>query len=388
MTTRTRVFAAGLAVRLLALALADWQDRTLRVKYTDIDYAVFTDAARFAWQGGSPYERATYRYSPLLALALMPNIWLHPLFGKVLFVGCDMLLGALLYLAAPSESAGLHAACAWLFNPIAINMSTRGSAESLVCVAVQAAICAVQSRRALGAGVLLGLAVHLKLYPIIYVPAFALHLGRGTHWLASFNASTVQVGRFVVGLCAALGCLTGLCWGWYGAPFIEEAYAYHLWRRDTRHNFSAYFYSEYLLSGGPPVALAALASFVPQAILTLAFAMRFASTELPLCLFVQTMSFVAFNKVCTAQYFIWFWACLPGVLVHSTLSAGQWIGLIALFYAAELHWLLHAYALEFEGRDVFVRVWLAGVLFMAVSVVFMVVVMRHRAVAVAGVACS
>lgn len=83
-TMRTwHVVALAAVVRAVLICWAEYQDSRMAVKYTDIDYVVFTDAARFVANGGSPYQRATYRYSPLLAYLVLPNIWLHPVFGKV-----------------------------------------------------------------------------------------------------------------------------------------------------------------------------------------------------------------------------------------------------------------------------------------------------------------
>ena len=60
------------------------------VKYTDVDYNVFTDASRLMWDGNSPYDRTTYRYPPLLAFILIPNIF-FPSFGKVWQSNCSIM---------------------------------------------------------------------------------------------------------------------------------------------------------------------------------------------------------------------------------------------------------------------------------------------------------
>ena len=80
---RLMIFSAIL--RLLLIVYGEWQDSHMEVRYTDIDYFVFSDAADLVSKGESPFERSTYRYSPLLAFLLVPNSLLHRSWGKLLF---------------------------------------------------------------------------------------------------------------------------------------------------------------------------------------------------------------------------------------------------------------------------------------------------------------
>lgn len=130
------LLAAGAATRLALVALAAWQDATLDVKFTDVDYAVFSDAAAFVLAGRSPYDRSTYRYTPLIAYLLVPNAWTAGLWGKALFCGADIgaawLLDALLRAQAVAAPVRAWAAAAWLFNPYTAAISARGNCEATV----------------------------------------------------------------------------------------------------------------------------------------------------------------------------------------------------------------------------------------------------------------
>lgn len=99
----------------------------------------------------------------------------------------------------------------------------------------------------------------------------------------------------------------------YGHPFLEHTFLYHIGRSDHRHNFSPYFYPLYLsLSSSSSLKneqhvvsmltrSIATWAFWPQLIMVVTLAFRYAETDLPFTLFMQTFAFVTFNKVCTSQ---------------------------------------------------------------------------------------
>ena len=86
----------------------------------------------------------------------------------------------------------------------------------------------------------------------------------------------------------------------YGEEFIQEAYLYHITRRDIKHNFSVFFYLLYLIQGSWLSLPVGLLAFFPQASLVVVAAVRL-HKDIVFCCFVQTFVFVTFNKVCTSQ---------------------------------------------------------------------------------------
>lgn len=252
-----------------------------------------------------------------------------------------------------------------------------------------------------------GLIVHFRVYPIIYALPFFLVIpkpnagpcgmpalqqwdpkpkkslkslgeSKTSIWLLLKNCITKE--RILFGLFSGSVFLlwTYVCFYLYGWDFLNEALLYHLTRTDPRHNFSIYFYHIYLHHQKGFSVLEKLISFLPQMMVQLALIFRFFE-DLPFCLFAQTVTFVAFNKVITAQYFVWFFCLLPLILPWSNMKL-KWRGLICItvWMASQVHWLMWAYLLEFKGQNVFLQLWVASLMFLAANTWVLIMAIKHH----------
>ncbi|KAH8690111.1 putative mannosyltransferase [Talaromyces proteolyticus] len=389
------IFSLAALLRVGLLFYGLYQDNNSPMKYTDIDYLVFTDASRFMSQGQSPYLRDTYRYTPLLAWLLLPTTWqpawLWFSFGKVLFAVADLVAGWLLLLVlrteypSMTEPSRLRYASIWLLNPMVATISTRGSSEGLLGVLVIALLWAVLNRRIVLAGLLLGFGVHFKIYPFIYAPSviWSLSPSPSQHKSNSKPKSLFTIlttfltpARITLTAVSLLTFIALNLWMYavYGYPFLQHTYLHHLTRIDHRHNFSPYNTLLYLSSAAESqqdgLHLESLA-FIPQLVLsTLAIPLILAKRSLPGAMLAQTFAFVAFNKVCTSQYFLWYLVFLPLYLPSSSFLKSPILGITALvlWVVSQVLWLHQAFQLEFLGISTFVPgLWVATLVFYLVN---------------------
>lgn len=351
-------------LRIGFLLFGLYQDAHMEVPYTDIDYYVFTDAARFVANGGSPYLRETYRYTPLLSWLLVPTawqpetVWFH--FGKILFIVCDLATGLLSLKILQKLHRDTRWSLLWLLNPMVITISTRGSSESLLTVMVMASIYYLIEKRYVASGLWLGLSIHLKIYPFLYVPAMALFIDPACSLSRPVTRDRL---RFCIATAVSFVSLTYFMYAIYGNIYIDQAFLYHLRRLDHRHNFSIYNVTLYftsftrssVLSQSSWLTLEKLA-FVPQLLLSfiatpLALCYKNADASILVsCCFIQTFIFIAFNKVITSQYFIWFLCLLPVYISGTTISPLRGAVLITGWILTQALWLWYGYRLEFKGE--------------------------------------
>lgn len=403
-------FLIGFVIRVGLIAYGEFHDKAFQVPFTDVDYKVFTDAARNVLMGASPYSRHTYRYSPLVAYVLTPNIIVHQSFGKVLFSLLDLVMAYLIYRLTlrrniPTSKAQLSALF-WLYNPISIIISTRGNADTLSSLLVAATLLCLYAEKPIMAGIVHGMCIHMRLYPIVFSLPFYLSLSSGDRFLSKppiskkdgsvcdsspssdvpkkrcwgscakqeinslyndckkiFIPNEYQI-KLVLGCVAALISLTSAFYWLYGYHFLYESVLFHLVRKDIRHNFSVYFYLQYLSAGAIVSIWQRILMFVPQLFLLVALSVRYGRMlDLPFCLLAQTIVIVMYNPVITSQYFVWFLSLLPSCIPMFDLTLKQAAFHSVVWVVAQLAWLLPAYWLEFRGEDTFVYIWLQGIAF-------------------------
>ncbi len=312
--TPIRLCVISWLLRLALILYGEVQDRLLNVKFTDIDYRVFSDASAHVLNGHSPYNRHTYRYTPLLAWLLVPNHILFYSFGKLVFISLDVLSGWLmckvLELQGISKRDQIIACSFWLLNPLTAVVSSRGNAESVMAFLLTTCLYALMKDKVFVSALLYGLAVHVKIYPIIYSLPLVLKLGP-VPWVRHPSSRIgfiikwehlINCNRTVFAITSTVTfiLLTAMCYWLYGWQFLYESLLYHVTRTDIRHNFSVYFYMLYLTQGMWVSPFISLMVFVPQLVLVVMTAIRYYQ-DLPFCFFVQTFLFVTFNKVCTSQ---------------------------------------------------------------------------------------
>lgn len=368
---------SAFVLRLVLILYANFHDEYFDVPYTDVDYKVFTDAARHVTEQRSPFDRRTYRYSPFLAWLLTPNVLLHRDFGKVLFSAVDVSVAILIrsILARQRCTRATRDLCAflWLYNPLTLVISTRGNADSLAVLLVTLTLDLLQRNEIAFAGLLHGASVHFRLYPLMFSLPMFLSLRKE-------NRFTLSKGQwqFASSCAFSILTLTATSYYLYGFRFLYESFLYHLVRKDVKHNFSVYFYMLYLTANRPHDIIQKVLTFLPQLVLLLSSSYYYSKkSKLPFAMFVQAIVAVMYNPVLTSQYFFWFLSLLPLCMPNIEMSLRRCVCLICSWTISQAIWLLTAYMLEFQSCNSFNLLWLSSLLFFVVNVKILIDIIRH-----------
>lgn len=376
----------GTIVRLFLILYSQFHDEMYAVPYTDVDYRVFTDAARHMLNDESPYRRHTYRYSPLLALFMIPNILLNLNFGKILFSLIDILVGVAIkklvcenkiLMCGMKNSKRINAIAAqsalfWIYNPLSIVIATRGNADSIASFLVIMSLLFHETDVVKGlkkyfvSGLFLGVAVHFRIYPLVFSLPMFIALGdykinRNTNIFSDLFQllPNRKQWNLMLGCIFSLSVLTISCFMLYGYEFLFETYIYHVLRKDTRHNFSLFFYLQYLMADDKTQYWY---KAVPFMLLITYFGLRYGRMRtLNFAVFTQAIVLVVYNSVVTSQYFVWFIAIMPLCMYDLKIGKKKGFSLCILWIAAQALWLYFAYQLEFKGKNVFFHIWCASI---------------------------
>ena len=410
-------YATSLAIRYLIIIITEYLYYNHGVLYTDIDYHVFSDGAKHVAKLESPYERETYRYTPILAALMVPNIKIWYPIGKFFLSTIDVGVGYLIELLLKYQNVEIaeektfndvikdkkdeayygYASLFYLYNPLTVVICTRGSADCIITFLVLLSLIYLEKKNYYLSALIYGFAVHFKIYPIIYAPSLFLYLlykeyikdtSQPPEPIKFFQRiffrimTTIKMVfkylftkvalSFVIISSGVFFFFLGVFYKLIGYKFLYEYLLYHLVRKDHRHNYSIFYYTIYLTYDNDFSKYLSLITFLPQMILILTVTI-FLYKDINLCLIVLTMIFVHFNKVITAQYFIWYLSLIP-LIVHRNLLFNRRkpkaIIMFSIWMFFELIWNTFSHKLEYEGQNYFLAMWGVDIGFFLTSCLF------------------
>lgn len=314
----------------------------------DIDYRIFSEAADYVLQGKSPYDRQTYRYTPVLSFLMIPGRLLKwPSFGKLIFGLGDVAVGWMLH---KGFGCGWSSICFWwLFNPFVFILSQRGSADCLLGLLTLVFLwCWERSIRmpekfkfAVLSGASFALSVHFKIIPIIYTPLLFFNWHSQVLQKSGWKIAVLQAATIAISAISVFGGTCSVFLWRYKMKFLEDSFLYHFSRQDHRHNFSPNFYPTFFLLEQGNLSLLRLYNTLyslPLGCLLLIIAAKYAN-DLRFGITLSTIAFVVFNRVITSQYFCWiFWMlplCQP--LHHKPLIGWPLLGCFLLIHVILLN---------------------------------------------------
>eukprot|EP00760_Papus_ankaliazontas_P018895 PhM_4_TR17754/c0_g1_i1/m.54937/K05284/PIGM; phosphatidylinositol glycan, class M len=373
--TVRNVFIAALVIRIIMVHYSLLHDYIFDMNYTDIDYEVVNDGAAHMVKGGSPFDRETYRYSPLLALMLVPGhlLGIQLVFGKILFSLCDLAVGAVLIRAL--KHGGVYRflpmyVAVYLLNPLNISVSTRGNGDCIAGLLIVGALLAFEMKKFTLSAVVFAAVVHLRIFPIMLAPMFLLVPHRAASIKQKLYFSVLSGSTYLV--------LTGLSYAAYGDKCLWEMLLYHLSRIDHRHNLAPHFYMYYLEPVRPMslvklfTSVEGLIRLVPaigplMLVLIVAYRCR---EDIYTGAFFIILTFVTFNRVQTVQYFNWYLTLLPLMLPKlrtalrtNTRRISFTLQLVVPWIMTFVLWMQFSFMLEFRGMNTYTALWLTSMAF-------------------------
>ena len=407
-------YITSLLIRYSIILITEFLYYNYGVLYTDIDYHVFSDGAHHILKKESPYERETYRYTPILAILMTPNIFFWYPIGKFFLCTIDVCVGFLIEKLIKIQTLNKkendgnenleklqklnldefgYSTLFYLYNPLTVVICTRGSADCIITFLVLLSLILLEKKKYFLSALIYGFAVHFKIYPIIYSAAIYLYLiykeydddenlnytnnkfynmilktfqpikmvlrnlFKFTPWMFIFTSA----GIFLFFL--------GIFYKILGYQFLYEYLLYHVVRKDHRHNYSMFYYLIYLTYDSNLSKMLSYIAFLPQVILIL-FVTLYLYKHINLCLIILTMIFVAFNKVITAQYFIWYLSLLPLIIEKNKLfSIKKFKGIImfSIWLFFEIIWNSYSHFLEYNGENKFLEMWIIDLGFFIIN---------------------